>query len=113
MAANRRSFVPRRAPITPAYRQRQDGAEEPRDNLLERGIVANGDTRKAQRELNELEPLHRAASGAERALLDRRIRRALARLNKALREFVAIEQAMDVETRARLQDVIDNLPGET
>jgi hypothetical protein len=79
-------------------------------NLFERAIAANQRTRDAQRELNALEPLHRAATGAQRTVLDRRIKRALARMNKALQEFVVIEEAMEPDARAELHRTIDNSP---
>lgn len=81
-----------------------------RDDLLERAIEANRKTREAQRDLYQLEPLHRASTGAQRTVLDRRIKRALARMNAALREFVLAEEAMSPEIRAKLHAMIDKLP---
>jgi hypothetical protein len=129
MPPDRRSFVVRRAPITPPFRQNRklsitgstanatkEGAgagavpnESPPDQneLIQKAITANQATREAQQQLHALEPLHHAATGAQRSVLDRRIKRALVRLNKALDQFVALEEQMTTETRAALHDMLD------
>jgi hypothetical protein len=80
-------------------------------DLIQQALAANRATRQAQQELQALEPLHRTSTGAGRSVLDRRIKRALTRLNKALNQFVALEEEMSPESRTLLHDKLDKSTG--